>query len=407
MSRDPTTSVRRYSLAALAASAIAAVVAILLIARGDDPPETGAGGWYVDPASLGGRCSDDREASEARSTSTPWCSLGRAVEAAPAGATVLLRRSTYPAVSIDRSPARKLRVRAFRDERAVLTAVEVGGGGVRLEGLDITGTVTLLADAAEVAFVGNSWITDGRSGGTNLDIEAGVRRVLVERNTIAQGSSADAANAINFSSTDALPPIKRVTIRDNRIGPMGGGGDAIQAKNTRDLLVEGNEIFGLSRPAGSASHPDAFQSIYGAVRLTLRGNFIHDIAAQGVFVQVFRGPNRGFRAEDNVIARVAYPWVAFSFAAEDARVVHNTIGGLLRVGESTRRAAVVANIAGTLLIDPAAQLRRADYNLVGGVPQYRDVEENDFRLDPGSLGSRQAPGGRDIGSRRANWSKPK
>jgi hypothetical protein len=367
----------------------------------------------------GADCSDGRPPSAVRSPKRTWCGLARAAEAAPAGSTVLVRAGVYDRFTVSRTPRRRVRLVAYPGEAAVLRGADVSGARIRLERFRITGTVNLVSGARRVSLVANRWITDGRSGGTNLNIEAGVQGVLVERNRIRQRPAVRGANAINFSSTDTRPPIKRVTIRDNRIGPMRGGGDAIQAKNTRDLLVEDNEIFGLSRPAGSAAHPDAFQSIYGAVRLTLRRNFIHDIAAQGVFVQAFRGPNLGFRAHDNVIARVAYPWVAFTFATEDARVVHNTIGGLLRVNESTSRAAIVANVANTLLFEPGAQVRRAEYNLaqrfiprrgrrsIRRAPRYRRPSRNDFRLRRGSPGWRKAPGGRDIGSRRANWSTRK
>ena len=362
-------------------------------------------------------CSDERPPSAVRSPARPWCSPTRGAEAAPAGSTVLVRAGVYDDVTISRTPERRVRLVAYPGEQAVLRGAEVSGARIRLERFRITGTVNLVSGARQVSLVANRWITDGLSGATNLNIEAGVRGVLVERNRIAQRSSAGAANAINFSSTDTRLPIERVTIRDNRIGPMPGGGDAIQAKNTSNLLIEGNEIFGLSRPAGSASHPDAIQTLFGTVDLTVRRNFIHDIAAQGIFVQDYRGQNRRVRVLDNVIVRVPGSWTELAVGAVGARVVHNTVGGLLLIGASTRRAALIANIADVVLAREGAEVSRDEYNMarrfvprrgrwaIRGTPRYRRPSRNDFRLRRGSPGWRKAPGDRDVGSRRANWSK--
>jgi hypothetical protein len=327
---------------------------------------------------------------------------------------VLLRRGTYPAVAIDRGPRRPLRVRSYPGERAVLTAAVIARGGVRLEGLDIKGTVQLSPGATEVALVGNRWTTDGRHGSTNLSIQAGVRDLLVARNRISQGKGVQSANAINLSATDTSPTIDDVTIRGNRIGPLPSGGDAIQAKHSRGLVVEDNEIFGVSRPAGSGDHPDVFQSIYGAEDLTLRRNFIHDVAAQGILVESFGGENRRIRVEDNVIVRVASPWVPLSFSAEGAKLIHNTVEGLVRGGGSSIE--LVGNVAGSFLMPKAtAEVERERYNLaetfagprgptsIVAEPTFRDPAANDYRLAPGSPGSGAADEGADIGARRANF----
>jgi len=408
----------RFLLASLASAALVAVVAaaVLLGSEDDHPrPRPSQRGLFVDPASLGGRCSDAGTAAAASSPSRPWCTLKRAVGAAPPGATLLLRRFTYPPVVIDRSPRRRLSLRPYPGERAVLTIVAVDGGGVRLAGLGITGTVELLPGARRVALVGNRWTTDGRSGNTNLSMGAGVRDVLVEGNRIAQRPGTGVATAINFSSTDTSPAIADVTIRGNRIGPIPGGGDAIQAKHTRNLLIEDNEIFGVRRPPGSSAHPDVFQSIYGAEGLTLRRNFVHDIAAQGIFVQRFRGENRRLRIEDNVIARVAPPWVALSFEAQGAKLIHNTVEGLVRGSGASIE--MVGNVAGSLLVPTeTAKLVDERYNLAErfagppgpssmlGQPIYRNSTANDYRLAPDSPGTGTAANGADIGARRADFS---
>jgi len=322
-------------------------------------------------------------------------------------------------VVIDRSPRRRLRLRPYPGERAVLSTVAVDGGGVRLTGLDIKGTVELLPGASQVALVGNRWTTDGRSGNTNLSMGPGVRDVLVEGNRIAQRPGAGLANAINFSSTDTLPPIVGVTIRGNRIGPVPGGGDAIQAKHTRRLVIEDNEFFDIKRPPTKpgelAAHSDVFQSIYGAVDLTIRRNFIHDIAAQGIFIQGFRGENPRPVVEDNVLVRFDAPWVPLTVSGTDMRVRRNTVQGTLRTGPGVETGDISGNIASTVLIEPTASPVE-DYNLASrftrskgphsivGAATFRDPTTNDFRLAPDSPGAGTAAEGADIGARRADFS---
>jgi hypothetical protein len=373
---------------------------------------------YVDAGSRGGNCSDNRSASLVNSPKTPWCSLTRAAGDAASGTTVLVRGGRYPAAALGRTRAGRVRFRAFPGERVVLRGLKVSGQGMRVEGFHITGTVNLAAGARRIALVGNRWITDQGGRGTNLAIDPGVRDVLVAANRIAQGTSVRGPNAINFNSTNTRPAIVAVTIRDNRIGPIAGGGDAIQAKHTRGLTIAHNEIFGVRRPAGSAAHPDVFHSIYGATGLTIKDNFIHDIAAQGVFLQRFKGMNRSFDAHDNVIARVAPPWTAFSANARKASISHNTVGGILRAGGAGVR--VVANIATKgVVVEPEGGVTRERYNLASrfthkpgagsimGGPIFRDTGKNDFRLKRGTRGSGDGPGRRDIGSRRSNWSHPR
>ncbi len=372
---------------------------------------------FVDAGSRGGRCSDERGAESVDSVKSPWCSLARAAADAPAGTTVLVRGGSYRRILLNRTRGGPVRLRAFPGEHVVLRGASVSGQGMRLEGLHITGTISLLTGARGIALVANRWITNRSGGGTNLQIGPGVRDVLVAANRIAQRASVRGPNAINFDSTNARPAIVAVTIRDNRIGPIAGGGDAIQAKHTRGLTISHNEIFGVRRPRGSAAHPDVIQSIYGASGLTIKDNFIHDIAAQGIFLQRFMGTNRGFDAHDNVIARVAPPWVAFSANARKPAISHNTIAGALRAGGASVR--LVANIATKgVLVEPEGGVTRERYNLavrfthrpgagsIKAVPAFRNAGKNDFRLKRGSLGSRKGPGHRDIGSRRANWSHP-
>jgi hypothetical protein len=371
---------------------------------------------YVDARSIGGPCSDRRPVSVVRRPDTPWCSFEPALAAG--GANVLVRGGDYGVATISGSRASPVRINAYPGEAAVLRSVVIESGLVRLRGFRIRGTVNVGGEARRVDLLKNRIVTSARGAGPNVNIQAGARSLRIEGNVLAQRGGTRGVSGINFSSTDTKPPIVRVTIRGNRIGPIRGGGDAIQAKHTRDLLIEENEIFEIARPpGGSEFHPDVFQSIYGFDGLTLRRNFIHDIAAQGVTLQTFRGVNRDFRASDNVIARVAYPWTAFGVEANGARVVHNTIGGLLLVGKNTRRTTLVGNISSSLLIQPGAGVSREERNLatrftrrrgrgsILGGARFRNPARNDFRLRNDSRGRGRGVGGADLGSRFADFSK--
>ena len=349
-----------------------------------------------------GNCS--KGGSSGRSVQRPLCSLARAAQTAPASTTVLVRGGRYGRQSLVRTARGRIRLVAYPHERVVLAGLNLGGHGLRLEGVSIPGGVNIQSGASHMSVVGDRT--------TNLQIGWGASHILIAANKIAQTARLKSINGINFNSSNTHPAISSVTIRDNRIGPIPGGGDAIQAKHTRHLTIERNIIAHLSRPPGSSAHPDAFQSIYGASHLTIKGNFIHNIAAQGIFVQGFKGANRNVTAEDNVIVRVAKPWVAFGLKASHAKINHNTIDGLLRArGPSLR---LLANVVDSLFLP--APGRRERYDLarsfsskpggqsIKGEPEFRNPAKNDFRLSPHSPGWRDGPGHTDIGSRTANWS---
>jgi hypothetical protein len=381
----------------------AAALAVYLVVKPGEQPSVNAK-YVVDGASVGGKCSDDRPAGKGRPASSPWCTLERAAKKAPPGATVVVRRGRYGRTELTGKGPRVLRLKAYGHEKVTLAGLSVGGRDLRLQGFRVPGGINVNAGARHIALVKNRT--------TNIQIQAGVSHLLLARNRIAQTARLRTINGINFNSTNTAPAIRSVTIRDNRISPIPGGGDAIQAKHTVGLRVLNNEISWMVSPKGSGAHPDAFQSIYGATDLTIEDNYIHDIAAQGIFLQEFQGQNRGVTVKDNVIARVAYPFVAFTMSATDGVVDHNTIDGVARIGQFTRDSRFVANIATFGLLFDGSPGVQENYNLAKhftstrgsrsmiGMPEYRNARGNDFSLVPGSPGYRAAADGRDLGSRR-------
>src|SRR3954453_6322724 len=94
----------------------AAALAIFLVVKPGEKPTVTAK-YVVDGASVGGKCSDDRPAGKGRPATSPWCSLDRAVQKAPAGATVVVRRGRYGRVSLSGKGPHVLRLKAYKHEK--------------------------------------------------------------------------------------------------------------------------------------------------------------------------------------------------------------------------------------------------------------------------------------------------
>jgi hypothetical protein len=250
-----------------------AVVAIVLLATTAAPAWAQSGGTYhVDPDGVGGACGDARTAGEAASTQTPWCSIGRAAAAAPPGAVVLIRRSTIGEVElVGIQRAGRVTISPFPGESVAVEDVDFDRTSfVRLEGLTISDPPTVSAGSRQIELV------DGVLP-RGVQLVAGSGPVLIEGNAIAN----PVGTGVNFSAHADSAPIVDVTIRGNRFA--GIARDAIQAKNFRNLIVEGNEFRGVRRTDPSA-HPDVLQTVFGGQGLVFRSNWLHDYEAQGVFI---------------------------------------------------------------------------------------------------------------------------
>src|ERR1700710_2030922 len=95
-------------------------IAALTLACAALPATAQAKTLYLDVASKSGHCKDSYSAGEATKAKTPWCSVKRALNAAPPGSILDLRGGTYKSVSptdMTRSPA-KLSFRSHKGETA-------------------------------------------------------------------------------------------------------------------------------------------------------------------------------------------------------------------------------------------------------------------------------------------------
>ena len=338
---------------------------------------------YVDRGSAA--CSDSRSAAEASSASTPWCSLGRAAAASPAGGEVLVRGGTYPSTTLSSARSGFVTFRPYGSETVTIAGLGFSGAThVRFRGVGVNGGLTVSGSSHHVEMI------DGSLRAVSL--QAGADGVLLEGNSLTNPNG----TGINFSSDSSRPAISNVTIRGNRID--GIAVDAIQAKNFRNLTVEGNEFANVRRPAGSTAHPDVLQTVFGGENLVFRNNYVHDYDAQGFFIA--DGKVTGVVVENNLLEGHEGPMSPVRIAdAVDVRFVNNTVRGLTRFSGGSRNVTIMNNLIQTLQRDTSGGLTVAyqDYNLIqsgprsgahdlGGTPNFVNSSAGDFDLAAGSPG---------------------
>jgi hypothetical protein len=292
-------------------------------------PTPDAGCTFVDRDSLGGRCSDRRTAAVARSEATPWCTLRRALRAAPAGSTVVVRAGRYPWLHIadqHRDPA--ITLRAHQGERVVLPdgfAVE-RSSGFRLQGFRMTSreNVSTVVASERVAILGGDFSPLGL-------VVRGVRDTTIARNRIHNlqrgigpegfdGYGIWANGVVDGGPADGTDGL---VIRDNTFDhitqdgvQIGGGTDLVT-----DITIQGNE-FGFVRRGREADHSDPIQ-IMGGRGIIIRDNYFHDsedaiIAADGI--------TEGLKVINNLMVGWKGGCIQAQFwNTPGAQVLHNTI----------------------------------------------------------------------------------
>lgn len=364
--------------------------------------------YVVDRDSVGGRCDDARRAARVRSASTPWCSLSRAIAAAEPGGTVLVRRGSYPQITVS-GGARKLTVRGYRSESPRVSGAIIDSTNVSLRGLRLTDTVLIDEGSRGTRLIDNS-ISAVRSA---VVLQDGVSDVVVEDNRV----SAPEGSGVFFSSGPGNPPIVGVTIRGNVFDDMGVTG--VNARNFRDLLIEGNEITRVASWDGEV-HPNAIRTYGGGSRLVVRGNFIHDNVAQGIFIK--DGKVTDVLLENNVVVRTGSSFKDVNiYDVDGLKVVNNTFWGKGMVFQDTATDVLLRNNILTVLgTNPGTPLSSdsENHNLIArgsrwGTddiarrPRFVDPDRLDYRLAPGSPGvdagtSDQSPARDRLGSPRVD-----
>lgn len=394
-------SLLRRTAAPLAVLIVAAVAAAVVIAPSGGGAADGVA--YVDAHAA--PCRDGRSFDQARSPSTPWCSIERAVEAAPGGATVAVRAGDYPTLEVvgGRTRARTLTLRAYAGERPSLAGVRLRTSRLRLEGFAMTDQSLVEKGSRELQFVGNDFSPRGIQIFNPKD-------VLIARNrfhgiVLDPGASAPSGYAlwVNSGSSHVERCCDRsgLVIRGNRFEDVEN--DAIQIGGGANDAVIARNRFERIRPSHGA-HGDPIQLV-GAARTKIRGNHISESAAG---LTIVHSDNRGTVVENNVITDAG--WACDCGHMPRSRFVNNTIwgngfGGLLLVDDqledqpATTGVVVRNNILQSLATGGSRTPRRrmfaaVDHNLVpsrqarGGprdvVARPRFASGGQFRLGPRS-----------------------
>jgi Right handed beta helix region len=309
------------------------------------PLSHAAGAYYVDRDALGGSCSDARSATVASSPSSPWCSIARAIAAAPSGSTVLVRAGSYPKISLTGNNARTDYV-TFKPMAG--EAVSIAGATIntsrflRFEGFRFSASVVLNHDANQMAFVNND-LPGGRF------MITGTADTLVEGNHVHDLPPNMTTCSCGIRAVKDFGrgiPVTGLVIRDNRVERLSN--DVIQLNKAPGALVEGN--YGADAyPAGYGEHTDALQIIMSD-DVVVRRNAWHRIQ-QGVtfsdgtsrsttfenniitdtngyaFKTGYADENPGIRVINNTFRRAGYTAVQFRGAHPNATVINNIWDG--------------------------------------------------------------------------------
>ena len=353
---------------------------------------------YVDRDSVGGACDDGRPVAAARAAQTPWCSLGRAADAAPSGATVLVRRGSYPRLTIQgERRARFVTIRPAPNETVTLDGfTATNSSHFRFQGLHFAGHSNLI-------FFGNDHID---LIGNDLTVATQVRPSRDLRfigNTIHDlpGPPGKAEDGVGlWIVTGEQGPLRNVLIRGNRFSRLPNDAIFTDADN---VTVERNTFERIKSPDNDWAHADVFQGM-GANDVTIRDNFARDNDS-GILETIARV--HGWVIENNVFLRSESWPLQLDNELRDLKLVNNTFWGggpvLLRWNDrqprNPSRFIVVNNIFNRLDYDLRLNLFDG-WNIVSdnflhnrfgrgtrvATPRFADPARDDYRLAAGSVG---------------------
>ncbi len=367
-----------------------AVVALLALVLGCASSATARAATHVDVASVGGICSDARTAAQAAQPATPLCSLRAAIDKAPSGSTILLRRGTYPFARIDGTDFRHARntatvtLRPYPGEAPEISALELRSlSHLRFEGLRFTGSTTLVYFGNDhISFVGNDL--------TRALHVRGSSDILVEGNRFHDGRDSCEVDSSDAGGVRAFGGTQRLTVRGNRFERLTG--DAVQMDGT-GVLIENNTFDHIQVAPGCGAHTDVIQSL-GADEVTIRGNVARDNDS-GILNSSATSQTHGWRIENNVFVRSSGTPLQLDNQMDDLVVTNNTFDGsgvavLFRwwtqVPVNSQGFVIANNVFGDgYSVDGRLRIAMADYNLVpAGAPRpgAHDVAADPRFADP-------------------------
>jgi len=408
---------------AVAVAIVAGVVVFLLsnMGGGDGGPKGSAAEedpgvtLYVDAKSRGGECDDTRPA-EWVSAKRPYCTLSRAVAAAPADATVIVRQGRYDDLAVAGRTGRPLTVRAAKGEEPVIRGLNVvASRNLTVAGFKIT-DLARLSSSYQVTIEDNELTPHGFivTGGADLVFRGNAIHDLTidlpdrgdapggRCNTHSDGAGIAPHCGFAFRVNSAT----RVRILDNRI--EGIPADGIQMAGTADVTIRGNRFERIHPFIDKAEHSDAIQMVGGNDRTRIEDNVFVD--ARGIIAHPWLdggdrwpGAAKDMVVKDNLFARMSQ-WSARLFDVDGLEFAHNTVWDSSTFGVQLRdtpdqptpmrRVRFKGNIVETLEASPE-MFSASEDNLVGkgpligdsditGQPFFRNPASLDYRLLPDS-----------------------
>lgn len=337
---------------------------------------------YVDGASRGGTCSDDRTPDQAANPATPWCTLERAAIIAPAGAPVRVRDATYGPLLETARPG-WVRFTPHPGEAPSLRGLTFEGASrIAVHGFEITGPasrVGILGGSSDIELVGN-YLHDLRTG---FYLRDGGARIALRWNRVEDMVWADLQVKDGYGLSMASGAWKDLTIDANVF--RGIDGDALQLGGMTGVRITRNTISDVRVSPANDDHADAIQISGSAVDVLVAGNLISDANKAIIVGSSFAAVRDRITFENNVIHEVSGNCMSI-YDTQRLVVRHNTCwktgygfwlrDELLSPLTHTTGARIYNNLFGPATLGPGSvdlQILRfddwgsEDHNLVTGI----------------------------------------
>jgi hypothetical protein len=274
-------------------------VYFIFFASGESSPAI----FYVDKDSRGGTCSDSRLSTQ-NTITTPWCTIGQAMDAAPSGSTVLVRAGVYPKATTKQANAALVTFKANRGEKPTIKGLNAvsGTSNYRFEGFLINDVSFMNGDIIQL--VNNEITPNGiYLNGSNLLVEGNnIHDLTMEfindpSPTITRCSSSwklnrdggdndqnnDGVFDYPLSKTGSVYPRcgyalratgTNVMIRSNLIKNVPA--DALQMNGTTNLTFQNNSVYRVDAFIDPLEHTDGVQLFGPTMNTKIIGNYFKE-----------------------------------------------------------------------------------------------------------------------------------
>jgi hypothetical protein len=261
-------------------------------------------------------------------TLDPGSDPSDALHAAPSGATICLKKGTYPAIEatgVEKSPP--VTVRSAPGERAHVKGIYlIDPSGLRFVSLRVTGGVNISPSAADVALVGNEITgTSGIFFFGDYRIGKRVNRLLIKGNFIHDIDYTGAQETGYGYGIEGIGDARNVTIRGNTIKSVAA--DYIQSASPVGWTVDRNTFLGPSLVFNHPQeHQDLWQIFGGGRKIAFTNNVArHTQTHESLLFQ--EGAFRKVRVENNLFDHDSRGYTCQIYQSSGLVFRRNTIVG--------------------------------------------------------------------------------